>query len=67
MIKIDLINTNKGLYTINTMQNDTSVDKLKTMLSNLKSGEESLKKLKEKYKYNAPTEKHVNVEKKESK
>lgn len=49
------------------MQNDTSVDKLKTMLSNLKSGEESLKKLKEKYKYNAPTEKHVNVEKKESK
>jgi hypothetical protein len=67
VIKIDLINTNKGLYTINTMQNEVSVDKLKTMLSNLKSGEESLKKLKEKYKYNAPNKKDVNTEKKESK
>jgi hypothetical protein len=49
------------------MQNEVSVDKLKTMLSNLKSGEESLKKLKEKYKYNAPNKKDVNTEKKESK
>lgn len=42
------------------MENKTFTEKVKIMLSNLKNGEESLQKLKEKYKYNTPNEKNAN-------